>query len=149
MDSRIRCATMTWNRRKKVRNVEHTLPQAIVDAIHDSCTKRFSSVMPFKLIRRPQLLQKRHLIKANHSVFQSHLLSITIQNNSSIIRTAIILVISSLITLNSSSVKNSKDSRELTGSNSLLGSEPMSDKMIHAMARQRGSRALCRFIVSS
>jgi hypothetical protein len=120
-----------------------------VNAIQDSGTKRFSSVMSFKLIRRPQLLKKGHLIIANHTVLQSHLLSITIHDNSSIIRAAIISIISSLITLTSSLVKNSKDSRELTGSNSLLGSVPTLDRTIHAMARSRGSRALYRSIISS
>lgn len=99
---RIRRTTITWNRSKEESNVENASPQAIVDTIQYSGTKRFSSVMPFKLIRRPQLLKEGHLIIANHTVFQSHLLSITIHNNSSIVHIAIISVIRSLITLNSS-----------------------------------------------
>lgn len=80
-----------------------------MDAIQYSGTKRFSSVMPFKLIRRPQLLKERHLVITNHTIFQSHLLSITIHDNSSIIRASIISVISSLLTLNSLSLKNGED----------------------------------------
>ena len=54
-------------------------PQAVVDTIQYSGPERLPSVMSFKLIGWPQLLNKRHLIKTNHSVPQRHLLAVTIQ----------------------------------------------------------------------